>query len=656
MMNMNMNQKNQKTIKTKISNSSSEVNRLINSHKSGSKENKQNVNVKNTPDIRRVFTVGKKSGIGITVIVVLVVATFFVWQFIDNINQKGEKVTLGEITAIVEKGEYEKLIERDGYVILETKLEDGEKVRQYAQYKEIAGQSYYDSLASRGVEVVNYNYEPTSQITFNDVFLMVIFAIGIWLLYKLVSGMQSSSGQLMNFGRSKARLIFGKKIRTQFEDVAGIDDAKEELVEVVDFLQHPKKYISVGARIPKGVLLVGAPGTGKTMLAKAVAGEAGVPFFHTSGSEFEEMLVGAGASRVRDLFVKAKNVAPCIVFIDEIDAIAKKRGTTTRSGYTEQTLNQILVEMDGLEEHSNVIILAATNRPDILDTAILRPGRFDRTVVVQMPDREGRMKILKVHSKGKTFAEDVDMELISKKTVGYSGADLENLLNEAAIMCAKDNRKKIVQADLMESYLKVKLGRQKKKKRVEDDVKRIAYHEAGHAIVAQFTPQADPVEKISIISRGYTGGVTVSVPKDDSEMITESQMLAQIQVAVGGKIAEEMFLREVSTGPAADIKEATKLAHKMIKRYGMNNKLGFVQYGDDNESMLGYQYESLRSYSEYYAKLIDDEVKKMMDSAISHATEILKKQKDKVKKLVEMLLKSEVIDREEFESLWYNGD
>ena len=365
----------------------------------------------------------------------------------------------------------------------------------------------------------------------------------------------------MDFGQSKARLLMGKKTGISFDNVAGIDEVKEELTEIVDFLQKPKKYAAAGARIPKGVLLAGAPGTGKTLLAKAVAGEAGVPFFHTSGSEFEEMLVGAGASRVRDLFKKARKAAPCIIFIDEIDAVAKKRGTVLHSGAGEQTLNQILVEMDGLEERTNVIILAATNRPDVLDPAILRPGRFDRTVAVPMPDFKGREEILEVHAKNKKFDETVDLGAIAKKTIGYSGADLENLLNEAAIMAALEDRKIITHEDIAESYLKVKLGRKKKGEiKDADDLRTTAYHEAGHAIVSKFTPGSDPVEQVSIISRGMTGGVTVYLPEKDTKHLFKDQILAHLASGVAGRAAEELFIGRISTGASGDIRQISGLA------------------------------------------------------------------------------------------------
>jgi cell division protease FtsH len=446
----------------------------------------------------------------------------------------------------------------------------------------------------------------------------------------------------------------GKKTGVGFENVAGIEEVKDEVKEIVDFLKHPKKYEAAGARIPKGVLLTGAPGTGKTLLARAVAGEASVPFFHASGSEFEEMLVGAGASRVRDLFDKAKKASPCIIFIDEIDAVAKKRGTVLHSGAGEQTLNQILVEMDGLEERANVIVLAATNRPDVLDPAILRPGRFDRTVHVHMPDFKGRREILDVHSKDKKFAEDVNLESIAKKTIGYSGADLENLLNEAAIMAALDDRKIINQEDLSEAYLKVKLGRKKKDRELEEeDLKTTAYHEAGHAIVARFTPKSDPVEQVSIISRGASGGATVYLPEKDTKHMYKDQILARMRSGVAGRASEEIFIGRISTGASSDIRHVTEMTREMITQYGMSDKLGMVKYGDEEETKhLGYSYGGGRGYSEEYAKRIDDEVKEIVDEAYSDAKKILREHENEVKKLVEMLLEKEVVSGEEFEKIF----
>ncbi len=574
-----------------------------------------------------------------------------------NANARGEEVSLSNIVETIAEEEYEEIMIKDDMVIIsQTESVDGQEVlaNKYALIPQ--GTNFYTILADAGVDIKTLNndfYQPRLGITFGDILSFIFLGAGLVLVYILVRNMQQSGGKLMDFGESKARLLFGKKTGTTFEDVAGIDEVKEELTEIVDFLKNPKKYANIGARIPKGVLLAGAPGTGKTLLARAVAGEAGVPFFHSSGSEFEEMLVGAGASRVRDLFNKAKKAAPCIVFIDEIDAVAKKRGTVLHSGAGEQTLNQILVEMDGLEGRENVIILAATNRPDVLDPAILRPGRFDRTVVVNMPDYDGRRKILDVHAKNKKFEKNVDLDTIAKKTVGYSGADLENLLNEAAIMAAKEDRKLIGQEDLLESYLKVKLGRKKKGQLSEEDLKVTAYHEAGHAVVAKFTKHTHPVEQVSIIPRGVSGGVTVYVPEDDKKHVFKDELMANIVSAVGGRAAEEVFVGRITTGASSDIENATALAKEMVTQYGMSSKLGMVKYGNMEETKnLGYSYGGGKDYSEKYAEIIDSEVKNIIEESYQRAKKVLQENKEVVQKLVELLLEKEVVSREEFEALF----
>ncbi len=576
---------------------------------------------------------------------------------IKVINYKGEEVSVSQIVTEISEKKYEKIILKDDMVLLENKKDvDGVEVlvRRYALLP--ADTDFYQILTNANINVKDLEndfYEPKLGITFGDVLTFIFLGAALILVYVMVKNMQASGGKILDFGESKARLLMGKRTGITFDDVAGIEEVKEELTEIIDFLKYPKKYRDMGARIPRGVLLAGDPGTGKTLLAKAVAGEAGVPFFHTSGSEFEEMLVGAGASRVRDLFKKARRTSPCIVFIDEIDAVAKKRGTVLHSGAGEQTLNQILVEMDGLEERENVIILAATNRPDVLDPAILRPGRFDRTVVVPMPDFTGRRAILDVHARNKKFEESADLNTLAKKTVGYSGADLENLLNEAAIMAVKEGRKKISQEDLMESYLKVKLGRKKKGDKELDDIEKTAYHEAGHAIVAKFTAGADPVEQISVISRGASGGVTVYLPEKDRKFLYRNQMLAWLRTGIGGRVAEEIFLGDISTGASNDIQQITSIAREMIMDYGMSDKLGMVKYGDLEETKhLGYSYGGGKEYSEDTAKMIDSEVKRLIDEAYVDAKNLLNEKKEYVKKLVDILLEKEVVTGDEFETLF----
>lgn len=609
------------------------------------------VDIRKLPKGKRFNISGILTIIGISVILSLSLYVFRV------LNTKGEEVAVSQIVTDITEKKYEKILLKDDMVIVEYKGEVEGKETVLKKYALLpAGTNFYEVLASSGINIKDLEndfYEPKLGITFGDVLTFIFLSAGLVLVYIMIKNMQASGGKILDFGESKARLLFGKKTGITFDEVAGIEEVKEELTEIVDLLKRPKKYRDLGARIPRGVLLAGEPGTGKTLLAKAIAGEAGVPFFHTSGSEFEEMLVGAGASRVRDLFKKARKASPCIVFIDEIDAVAKKRGTVLHSGAGEQTLNQILVEMDGLEERENVIILAATNRPDVLDPAILRPGRFDRMVVVPMPDMKGRRAILDVHAKNKKFEDGVDLDTLAKKTVGYSGADLENLLNESAIMAAKEDRKKISQEDLMESYLKVKLGRKKKGDKEEDDIKKTAYHEAGHAIVAKFTDGSDPVEQISIISRGMSGGVTVYLPEKDRSFLYKKQMLAWLRTGVAGRVAEELFIGEISTGASNDIKQITEVAREMVMKYGMSEKLGMVKYGDLEETRhLGYTYGGGREYSEKTARIIDEEVVRMINEAYEDSKKLLQEKKDMVEKLVKLLLEKEVVVKEEFDALF----
>lgn len=615
------------------------------------KDNVYVVDIRKMPTGKRI----KMPAISTILIITLLLSTaIFMYR---AFSYKGEEVSVSSVVTDIAEKKYDKIILKDDMVVLETK---GEFAGRPIVEKKFAmlpsGMDFYQVLSDAEIDIKELGddfYEPALGVTFGDIITLLFLGAAIVFAYVMIKNMQASGGKIMDFGESKARMLFGKKTGTSFDDVAGVDDSKEELTEIVDFLKNPKKYRDLGARIPKGVLLAGAPGTGKTLLAKAIAGEAGVPFFHTSGSEFEEMLVGAGASRVRDLFKKARKAAPCIVFIDEIDAVAKKRGTVLHSGAGEQTLNQILVEMDGLEDRENVIVLAATNRPDVLDPAILRPGRFDRTVVVHMPDAKGRREILEVHAKNKKFAKDVDLDTLAKKTIGYSGADLENILNEAAIMAAQDGDKEIGQDDLAEAYLKVKLGRKKSLETEEEDLKKTAYHEAGHAIVAKFTPDSDPVEQVSIIPRGMTGGVTVYLPEKERKTLYRNQMLAWLRSGVGGRAAEELFLNDISSGASADIEQATEVAKEMVMKYGMSEKLGMVKYGDmDETSHLGYKYGGGRDFSEETAKAIDEEVKRLIDEAYVDAKKVLTEQRKYVEKLVDLLLEREVVTREEFEELF----
>ena len=466
-----------------------------------------------------------------------------------------------------------------------------------------------------------------------------------------------SNAKMMNFGKSRARMMLPDDKKVTFQNVAGLQEEKEDLVEVVDFLKSPQKYTSVGARIPKGVLLVGPPGTGKTLLAKAVAGEAGVPFFSISGSDFVEMFVGVGASRVRDLFEEGKKHAPCIIFIDEIDAVARQRGTGMGGGHDEreQTLNQLLVEMDGFGVNEGIIVMAATNRVDILDPAILRPGRFDRKVAVGRPDIKGREEILRVHAKDKPLGEDVDLAQIAQTTAGFTGADLENLLNEAAIMAAKATRNYITQPDIKAAFIKVGIGAEKRSKVISDKEKKItAYHEAGHAILFHVLPDMDPVYTISIIPTGVgAAGYTMPLPENDEIFNTKGKMLQDITTLLGGRVAEEIIFGDITTGASNDIKRATSTARAMVMQYGMSDRLGLIAYGDDSDEVfIGRDLAHTRGYSEEVAKEIDQEIHRIIDECHEKAKEIIMEHQDVLHQCAALLLKKEKVHREEFETLF----
>ncbi len=484
--------------------------------------------------------------------------------------------------------------------------------------------------------------------------------IVIIVLFSFMTSQVSGGGgnsKVMNFGKSRAKMSTDENKKTTFKNVAGLDEEKEELREIVDFLKEPTKYMQVGARIPKGVLLVGPPGTGKTLLAKAVAGEAGVPFFSISGSDFVEMFVGVGASRVRDLFEEAKKNAPCIVFIDEIDAVARRRGTGLGGGHDEreQTLNQMLVEMDGFGANEGIIVMAATNRVDILDPAILRPGRFDRKVTVGRPDVKGREEILHVHAKGKPLGEDVDLKQVAQTTAGFTGADLENLLNEAAIYAAKDNRVFIMQEDITHSFIKVGIGTEKKSRVISDKEKKItAYHEAGHAILFHVLPDVGPVYTVSIIPTGNgAAGYTMPLPEKDEMFNTKGKMTQDIIVSLGGRIAEEMIFDDITTGASQDIKVATKTARAMVTRYGFSESLGLVNYdSDDDEVFIGRDLAHTRSFSEEIARSIDEEVKRIIEECYDKAKKILTDNIQVLHGCADLLLEKERITREEFEALF----
>lgn len=487
----------------------------------------------------------------------------------------------------------------------------------------------------------------------------IIMIVVMIFFFSMISGQIGSGGggKMMNFGKSRAKLAGEGASKVNFDKVAGLREEKEELEEIVDFLKNPKKYIEVGARIPKGVILTGPPGTGKTLLAKAVAGEAGVPFFSISGSDFVEMFVGVGASRVRDLFEEAKKNAPCIVFIDEIDAVARRRGTGMGGGHDEreQTLNQLLVEMDGFGVNEGIIVMAATNRVDILDPAILRPGRFDRKVVVGRPDVKGRKEILEVHANNKPLAENVDLENVAQTTAGFTGADLENLLNESAIYAAKQNRVFITQEDINRSFVKVGIGAEKRSKIISEKEKRItAYHESGHAILFHVLPKVGPVHTVSIIPTGMgAAGYTMPLPEKDEMFLTKGKMLEDIMVSLGGRIAEEIVFDDITTGASQDIKQATSTAKSMVTKYGMSEKLGLICYGDDDDEVfIGRDLAHTRGYADGTAAEIDAEVKKIVSTCYEKAKEIIVEHREVLEKSAKLLMEKEKIGREEFEALF----
>ena len=513
-----------------------------------------------------------------------------------------------------------------------------------------------DSMKENNVNV--FREDESFLATVGDWILPVTSIVMLFVLMMLfLGGNQAGQKGTMTFGKSRARLLNGNdKNKITFDDVAGIDEEKEELQEIVEFLKNPKKFTDMGARIPKGVLLVGQPGTGKTLLAKAVAGEAGVPFFIISGSDFVEMFVGVGASRVRDLFEEAKRNAPCIIFIDEIDAVGRQRGAGLGGGHDEreQTLNQMLVEMDGFSANEGVIVLAATNRPDVLDKALLRPGRFDRQIVVPAPDVKAREQILEVHSKKKKLAEDVDLKVIAKNTSGFTGADLENLLNEAALLTARRDKQEIGEKEIEDAMIKVTMGPEKKTRVRSNKEKRlVAYHEAGHAVVSKFLPTQDPVHEISIIPRGMAGGYTMYRPAEDKSFISKTEMEENIVSLLGGRVSEQLVLGDISTGASNDIERATQIAKSMCTKYGMSDRIGTITLGSSqDEVFLGRDFAQEKSYSEETAGIIDEEIKNIIDHAYEEAKSILSKNRDKLDKVAAVLIEKEKITGDEFDQIF----
>jgi len=589
-------------------------------------------------------------------ILVAVAALFF---SIFQAPSETPMMTLGELADAARAGLVEEI--RVSGDELTVTLKDGED-QEYKSRKEL-NVGILEALRDLGVSeaqrgAIQIEVEEPSQwgnwLGLLAGFLPLLFVGALFIF--LMRQAQSGSNQALSFGRSKARLFTGDKPKVTFDDVAGVEEAKSELYEVVEFLQEPEKFTSLGARIPKGVLLVGAPGTGKTLLSRAVAGEASVPFFSISGSEFVEMFVGVGASRVRDLFDQAKRNAPCIVFVDEIDAVGRQRGAGLGGSHDEreQTLNQILVEMDGFDTDTNVIVIAATNRPDILDPALLRPGRFDRRVVLDRPDMKGREAIMGVHVRGKPLDEDVEVEKLARQTPGFAGADIENLVNEAAILAARSGRKTIMMQDFEEAIQRVSLGPERKSRLMSDEEKRItAYHEAGHALVMRMVPHGDPVYKLSIIPRGMAGGYTMPLPEEDRVYLRRSYLESQLSWLLGGHAAEAIVFEDLTTGSSNDLERATQLARKMITQYGMSESLGPQTFGQKEELIfLGREISEQRDYGEETACKIDSEVRNMIEKAYTLAKEIITKHRDKLDAIAQSLIEKETLDGEEFEAIF----
>ena len=595
-------------------------------------------------------------GFAFIIVMMLLVVMTFSRQVFTN-----DDISYQEYLAALDNGSVERVIIRQNQQTptgeVELRLKDG-GIREYYTSDVTLEQRL---LQEKGIDYINMDV-PQENMVLSMVFPVLLSAVVVVILISIMNARASGGGtnaKMMNFGKSRARISRDGKVN--FSGVAGLKEEKEELEEVVDFLRHPQKYTSVGARIPKGLLLVGPPGTGKTLLAKAVAGEAGVPFFSISGSDFVEMFVGVGASRVRDLFEDAKKNSPCIVFIDEIDAVARRRGTGMGGGHDEreQTLNQLLVEMDGFGVNEGIIVMAATNRVDILDPAILRPGRFDRKVNVGRPDVKGREEILKVHSKEKPLGDDVDLRRVAQTTAGFTGADLENLMNEAAIVTARDGRKFLQQADIDKAFVKVGIGAEKRSKVISEKDRRItAYHESGHAILFHVLPEVGPVHTVSIIPTGNgAGGYTMPLPEKDEAYMTKGRMLQHIMVSLGGRIAEELIFDDITTGASQDIKQATGIAKAMVTQYGMSDRIGMINYGsDDDEVFIGRDLAHTKAYGESVATMIDEEVKRIIDECYQKAKAIIMKHESILHASSRLLMEKEKISQKEFEQLFGGGE
>lgn len=582
--------------------------------------------------------------------VLLIIIAVSIFNTFVHPQEKNTEITYSDFISQVEKKNVSSVVMTNNAVT--GKMKDG---TEFATYIPDNDTQLLNKLNDGNVTITAKPPEqPSWWMSLLSNLLPIVILIGVW--FWMMNQTQGGGGRVMSFGKSRAKMTGEGQVHVNFNDVAGEDEAKEELSEVVDFLKNPGRYTAIGAKIPKGVLLVGPPGTGKTLLAKAVAGEAKVPFFSISGSDFVEMFVGVGASRVRDLFAQAKKNAPCIVFIDEIDAVGRQRGSGLGGGHDEreQTLNQLLVEMDGFGSNEGIITLAATNRPDILDPALLRPGRFDRRVVVGRPDLRGRIAILRVHARNKPLEPDVDLATIAKKVPGFTGADLANMLNEAALLAARDNRKTISMADLEEASEKVSYGPERKSHRVSDEERKLtAYHESGHAIMATLLKDADPVHKVTIIPRGQAGGYTMMLPHEERSFITKSHLLAQIRVALGGRCAEKIIFNEISSGASGDLQQVTSILRKMIMEWGMSDRLGPMIFGEHQEQIfLGKQLGSERNYGETVATIIDEEMHKYLDEAYNDTMQTLTDNLPVLHAMAKALMEVETIDHKQVENLF----
>ena len=587
-------------------------------------------------------------------LIIGVIAIVLITSIMEN---RSSQITYSELITSIENGEVEKIKISSTGSQATVKMKDSKLEKEVSIPSLDSFMTYSQDYLKTGAFSLEEEKESIWITALGFITPFGLLAIFLVFWFIMMSGNNQNGTKSMTFGKSKARMInAGEKNRVTFDDVAGVDEEKEELQEIVEFLKNPKKFTDMGARIPKGVLLVGQPGTGKTLLAKAVAGEAGVPFYIISGSDFVEMFVGVGASRVRDLFEQAKKNAPCIIFIDEIDAVGRQRGAGLGGGHDEreQTLNQLLVEMDGFSDNEGVIILAATNRPDVLDKALLRAGRFDRQIVVGSPDVKAREQILEVHARKKKLANDVDLKVIAKNTSGFAGADLENVLNEAALLAARRNYKEIGMKEIEDAMVKVTMGPEKKTRvRSEKENRLVAYHEAGHAVVSRYLPTQDPVHQISIIPRGMAGGYTMYRPTEDKSFMSKTEMEENIVSLLGGRVAEALILNDISTGASNDIERASQIARNMVTKYGMSEKVGTVMFGGgEGEVFLGRDFAQTKDYSEETAALIDEEVKRIVQTAYEKAVKILTEHVDKLHAVAGVLMEKEKIEGEEFDNIF----